>query len=188
MEKNSCTGSSGKVTLWISVGSIFAVQNRSSQAWFTYACGMPATVPLCLYLPPKYWQSWAQVNFPGLPLMQLWHWRQSANKCSHNLRFKATTGIVVASTSQAYMWTVNQASRTRPARGRMGRGGKYPGSGVLRGPQKSRSGVTLYQGAPGSKFSKAPLPSRSAKGTSWAPYMHEFSRGPGLAHPENFWI
>jgi hypothetical protein len=27
------------------------------------------------------------------------------------------------------------------------------------------SGVTLYQGAPGSKFSKAP-PSRSAKGTS----------------------
>ena len=34
----------------------------------------------------------------------------------------------------------------------------------------------LYQGAPGSKFSKAPY-SRSAKGTSQAPYMHEFSRG-----------
>jgi hypothetical protein len=42
------------------------------------------------------------------------------------------------------------------------------------------SGVTLYQGAPGSKFSKPPPPSRSAKCTSRAPYMHEFSRGPGL--------
>jgi hypothetical protein len=31
--------------------------------------------------------------------------------------------------------------------------------------------------------------SRSAKGTSRAPYMHEFSRGPGHAHArENFWI
>jgi hypothetical protein len=38
------------------------------------------------------------------------------------------------------------------------------------------SGVTLYQGAPGSKVSKAPY-SRSAKCMSRAPYMHKFSSG-----------
>ncbi|CAB4030847.1 Allatostatin-A receptor, partial [Paramuricea clavata] len=35
-------------------------------------------------------------------------------------------------------------------------------------------GVTLYQGAPGSNFSKAP-PSKIARATSRAPYMHKFS-------------
>ena len=37
----------------------------------------------------------------------------------------------------------------------------------------------VISGGPGSKFSKPP-PSRSAKCTSRAPYMHKFSRGPGL--------
>ena len=46
------------------------------------------------------------------------------------------------------------------------------------------SGITLYQGGPGSKFSKAPR--RSAKGTSRAPYMHEFSRESRACSPGKF--
>ena len=34
-----------------------SISNCFVKAWFTYACGMPATVSLCLYLPPKYRQS-----------------------------------------------------------------------------------------------------------------------------------
>jgi hypothetical protein len=49
-------------------------------------------------------------------------------------------------------------------------------SKFVRDSQELDSGVTLYHGAP---CSKAP-PSRSAKCTSRAPYMQEFSRGPGL--------
>jgi hypothetical protein len=45
----------------------------------------------------------------------------------------------------------------------------------------------VISGAPRFKIFEGP-PSRSAKGTSWAPYVHEFSRGPGHVHPENFWI
>jgi hypothetical protein len=35
----------------------------------------------------------------------------------------------------------------------------------------------VISGGPRFKIFEGPAPSRSAKGTSWAPYMHEFSRG-----------
>jgi hypothetical protein len=50
--------------------------------------------------------------------------------------------------------------------------------------------VTLYQGAPGSNFSKSPPPlSRSARATSRAPYMpymHEFSSGSRECSPGKY--
>jgi hypothetical protein len=45
----------------------------------------------------------------------------------------------------------------------------------------------VISGGPRFKIFEGP-PSRSAKGTSWAPYMHEFLGGPGHVHPESFWI
>jgi hypothetical protein len=61
----------------------------------------------------------------------------------------------------------------------------YPSQSRIRAQVKCpyvSSDVTLYQGAPGSKGP----PSRSAKGTSWAPYMHEFSKGSRACWPGKF--
>jgi hypothetical protein len=49
------------------------------------------------------------------------------------------------------------------------------------------SGVTLYQGAPGSKFSKAPLV-EVPKARVEHRICTSFLGGPGQVHPENFWI
>jgi hypothetical protein len=49
------------------------------------------------------------------------------------------------------------------------------------------SGVTLYQGAPGSKFSKAPLV-EVLKARVEHCICTSFLGGPGHVHPENFWI
>ena len=43
----------------------------------------------------------------------------------------------------------------------------------------------VISGGPRFKIFEGP-PSRSSKGTSLEPYTHEFSRGAGHAHPENF--
>jgi hypothetical protein len=50
-----------------------------------------------------------------------------------------------------------------------------------------RSGVTLYQGAPGSKFSKAPIVEVLK---AWVEHRicTSFLGGPGHVRPENFWI
>jgi hypothetical protein len=49
------------------------------------------------------------------------------------------------------------------------------------------SGVTLYQGAPGSKFSKAPLV-EVLKARVEHRICTSFLGGPGHVHPENVWI
>ena len=49
------------------------------------------------------------------------------------------------------------------------------------------SGVTLYQGAPGSKCSKAPLV-EVLKARVEHRICTSFLGGPGHVHPENFWI
>jgi hypothetical protein len=49
------------------------------------------------------------------------------------------------------------------------------------------SGVTLYQGVPGSKFSKAPLV-EVLKARVEHRICTSFLGGPGHVHPENFWI
>jgi hypothetical protein len=49
------------------------------------------------------------------------------------------------------------------------------------------SGVTLYQGAPGSKFSKAPLV-EVLKARVEHRICTSFLEGPGHVHPEYFWI
>ena len=51
----------------------------------------------------------------------------------------------------------------------------------------SNSGVTLYQGAPGSKFSKAPLV-EVLKARVEHRICTSFLGGPGHVHPENFLI
>ena len=53
------------------------------------------------------------------------------------------------------------------------------------GTNGTSSGVTLYQGAPGSKFSKAPLV-EVLKARVEHRICTSFLGGPGHVHPENF--